>query len=66
MADVNNRNGNPVIGGSGVNQPQLEQAQQAVINPANQNAAAQLAQQILSKTNVTLKQEVIKLLEFYS
>jgi hypothetical protein len=32
---------------------------------AAQNAAAQLAQQILNNTNVTLKQEVIKIPEFY-
>jgi hypothetical protein len=36
-----------------------------VVDPAQQNAAAQLAQQILANTNVTLKQEVIKLSEFY-
>jgi hypothetical protein len=30
-----------------------------------QNAAAQLAQQILANTNITLKQEVVKIPEFW-
>ncbi len=36
-----------------------------VVDPAQQNAAAQLTQQILANTNVTLKQEVIKLPECF-
>jgi hypothetical protein len=59
-----NGNGNPTPGGSGLNQGNIVQ-QQVVIDPAQQNAVAQLAQQILSNTNMTLKQEVVKLPEFY-
>jgi Zn ribbon nucleic-acid-binding protein len=36
-----------------------------VVNPAAQPAAAQLAQQILANTNVTLKQEIVKIPEFF-
>jgi hypothetical protein len=57
----------PVAGGSGnnaLNQNQ-NQNQNVVINPAAQGAAAQLAQQILANTNVTLKQEIIKIPEFF-
>ncbi len=52
----------PVAGGSGVNQ---NQNQNVVINPAAQGAAAQLAQQILANTKVTLKQEIVKIPEFF-
>jgi hypothetical protein len=57
----------PVAGGSGsnaLNQNQ-NQNQNVVINPAAQGAAAQLAQQILANTNVPLKQEIIKIPEFF-
>jgi hypothetical protein len=33
--------------------------------PAVQNTAAQLAQQILANTNVMLKQEMVKILDFW-
>jgi len=56
----------PVAGGSGLNQPQNPiQNQNVVIDPAAQGAAAQLARQILANTNVTLKQEVFKIPEFF-
>jgi hypothetical protein len=45
MAD-NNGNGNPVAGGSGLNQGNIVQQQQVIVNLAQQNAAAQLAQKI--------------------
>ncbi len=61
----NNGNGNPVSGDSGLNQGNVMQQHQVVIDLAQQNAAAQLAQQILANTSVTLKQRVIKLPEFY-
>jgi hypothetical protein len=60
MADANNQ---PVAGGSGANANNA--AQNVIVNPAAQNAAAQLAQQILANTNVTLKQEIIKIPEFF-
>ena len=53
----------PLAGGSGVINPPV--AQNVVINPAAQQAAAQLAQQILANTNVTLKQEIVKIPEFF-
>jgi hypothetical protein len=60
----------PIAGGSGNNTQNNAQNnaqnQNVVVNPAAQNAAAQLAQQILANTNVTLKQEIIKILEFFS
>ncbi len=51
MAETGNGNGNPVPGGLGLNrgnvlQQQIQQQQVPPINPAAQNAAAQLAQQI--------------------
>ncbi len=49
---------NPVAGGSGANNCIQ---QKVIINQAAQNAAAQLAQQILANTNVTLKQEIVKI-----
>jgi hypothetical protein len=54
----------PPAGGSGTGH--VVQQQNAIIDPAAQNAAAQLAQQILANTNVTLKQEVVKTPEFFS
>jgi hypothetical protein len=61
MAEVNPPN--PVAGGSGTGR--VVQNQNVVIDPAAQNAAAQLGQQILANTNVTLKQEIIKIPEYY-
>ncbi len=59
----------PVASGSGNNAQNnaqnQNQNQNIVVNPAAQNAAAQLAQQILANTNVTLKQEIIKIPEFF-
>jgi hypothetical protein len=54
---------NPVAGGSGAGH--VVQNQNVIIDPAAQNAAAQLAQRILTNTNVMLKQEIIKLPEFF-
>jgi hypothetical protein len=59
MAEVN-----PVTGGSGTGR--VVQNHNIVIDPAAQNAAAQLTQQILANTNVTLKQEIIKIPEYYN
>jgi hypothetical protein len=62
---------NPVAGGSGagnnanVAQNNAPVQQNVVVNPAAQQAAAQLAQQILANTNVTLKQEIFKIPEFF-
>jgi len=53
---------NPVTGGSGTG---CVVQQNIVIDQAAQNAAAQLAQQILANTNVTLKQEIVKILDFW-
>jgi hypothetical protein len=60
MADPQN---NPVAGGSGAGH--VVQNQNVVIDPAARNAAAQLAQQILANTNVMLKQEIVKIPEFF-
>jgi hypothetical protein len=60
---------NPVAGRSGnnanVTQNNAPVQQNVVVNPAAQQAAAQLAQQILANTNVTLKQEIVKIPEFF-
>ncbi len=58
---------NPVAGSSSTNKTNVAPivAQNVVLNPASQNAAAQLAQQILANTNVTLKQEIVKIPEFF-
>ncbi len=62
---------NPVAGGSGLSnnanvaQNNAPVQQNVVVNPAAQQAAAQLAQQILANTNVTLKQEIVKIPEFF-
>jgi hypothetical protein len=53
---------NPVAGGSGLNQQNICQNQPIV--PGN-DAAAQLARQIQTNTNVTMKTEVVKLPDFY-
>jgi hypothetical protein len=62
---------NPVAGGSGtgnnanVAQNNAPVQQNVVVNLAAQQAAAQLAQQILANTNVTLKQKIVKIPEFF-
>jgi hypothetical protein len=60
----------PVAGGSGNNanvaQNNAPFQQNVVVNPAAQQAAAQLAQQILANTYVTLKQEIVKIPEFFA
>jgi hypothetical protein len=62
---------NPVAGGScagnnaNVAQNNAPVQQNVVVNPAAQQAAAQLAQQILANTNVTLKQEIVKIPKFW-
>jgi hypothetical protein len=64
MADNNH-----IAGGSGNNAPNQNQNQNQnqniIINPAAQNTAAQLAQQVLANTNVTLKQEIFKIPKFF-
>jgi len=54
---------NPVAGGSGANN--VAQNKNVIVNPAAQNAAAQPTQQIMANTNVTLKQEIIKIPEYF-
>jgi hypothetical protein len=56
---------NSVAGGSGTNKAAQNIAQNVIVNPAAQNSAAQLAQQILANTNVMLKQEIVKIPEFF-
>jgi hypothetical protein len=58
-----NNQPNPVAGGSGAGR--IVQQLNIIINLAAQNAAAQLAQQILVNTNVMLKQEVVKIPEYF-
>jgi hypothetical protein len=54
---------NPVAGGSGRGGCNIvPQNQNVIINQAAQNTAAQMAQQILANTNITLKQELVKIL----
>ncbi len=60
---VDNQPNPPVTGGSGTGR--VAQNQNVVIHPAAQNAAAQLAQQILANSNVMLKQEIIKIPEYF-
>ncbi len=55
----------PVAGGSGNNAQNQNQNQNIVINRAAQGAAIQLPQQILANTNVKLKQEIVKIPEFF-
>jgi hypothetical protein len=63
--DTGNRNGNPTPGGSGTARTVPVQAQNVVIDANAQAAAAQMAQQILANTNVTLKQELVKIPDFW-
>ena len=58
-------NGNPTPGGSGTGRTVPVQAQNVVIDANAQAAAAQMAQQILANTNVTLKQELVKIPDFW-
>jgi hypothetical protein len=58
----NGNNGNPVAGGSGLNQQNVQQNQPAV---QGNDGTAQLARQIQANTNVTMKTEVVKLPDFY-
>jgi hypothetical protein len=51
-------------GGSGTGRT-LPVANQNVVIDANAQAAAQMVQQILANTNVTLKQELVKILDFW-
>ena len=53
MAD--NSNGNPQAEGSGIVRNNVIQQQKVIIDPTQQNTVAQLVQQILANTNVTLK-----------
>ncbi len=61
----NRDNGNPVPGGSGTGRNVPVQAQNVVIDANAQAAAAQMAQQILANTNVTYKQELVKIPDFW-
>jgi hypothetical protein len=54
----------PAAGGSGVGR-NVPTNQNVVIDQAAQNTAAQMAQQILANTNVTLKQELVKIPDFW-
>jgi hypothetical protein len=58
----NGNNGNPVAGGSGLNQQNVQQQQAAV---QGNDGAGQLARQMQANTNVMMKTEVIKLPDFY-
>jgi hypothetical protein len=53
---------NPVAGGSGAGRDNLGANNDAAVQL---QAAAQIAQQIWANTNVTLKQEVVKIPEFW-
>jgi len=55
----------PAAGGSGTGRVNVPVQQNVVIDQAAQNAAAQMAQQILANTNVTLKQELVKIPDFW-
>jgi hypothetical protein len=55
----------PTPGGSGTGRTVAPQAQNVVIDANAQAAAAQMAQQILANTNVTLKQELVKIPDFW-
>jgi hypothetical protein len=55
---------NPTPGGSGRGRD-VPAVQQVVIDANAQAAAAQMAQQILANTNVTLKQELVKIPDFW-
>ncbi len=56
---------NAQAGGSGAGRNVPVNNQNVVINANAQNAAAQMAQQILANTNVTLKQELVKIPDFW-
>jgi hypothetical protein len=58
---------NTAPGGSGTGRDRNVpvQNQNVVIDQNAQHAAAQLAQQILANTNVTLKQELVKIPDFW-
>jgi hypothetical protein len=62
MADNGNNGSNPVTGGSGLNQQNVQQQQPAV---QGNNGAPQLVRQIQANTNVMMKTEVVKLPDFY-
>ncbi len=54
----------PQPGGSGTGLTVPAQAQNIVIDANAQATAAQMAQQILANTNVTLKQELVKIPDY--
>jgi hypothetical protein len=56
---------NAQAGGSGAGRNVLVNNQNVVIDANAQNAAAQMVQQILANTNVTLKQELVKILDLW-
>jgi hypothetical protein len=55
-------NANPVPGGSGLNQQNVQNIQPSI---QGNNNAANLARQIQANTNVTMKTEVVKFPDFY-
>jgi hypothetical protein len=55
----------PQPGGSGTGRTVPVANQNIVIDANAQAAAAQMAQQILANTNVTLKQELVKIPDFW-
>jgi hypothetical protein len=56
---------NGQAGGSGAGRNVPVNNQNVVIDQNAQNAAAQMAQQILANTNVMLKQELVKIPDFW-
>jgi hypothetical protein len=54
-----------VAGGSGVGRNNVVQNQKVIIDLDALNASAQFAQQILANMNVSLKQEVVKIPDFW-
>jgi hypothetical protein len=56
---------NAQAGGSGAGRNVPVNNQNVIINQNAQNVAAQMAQQILANTNVTLKQELVKIPDFW-
>ncbi len=56
---------NSVTGGFGTGRNGVPQNQNIVIDQVEQNLTAQLAQKILANTNVTLKQEMVKIPDFW-
>ena len=56
---------NAQAGGSGAGRNVPVNNQNVIIDQNAQNAAAQMAQQILVNTNVTLKQELVKIPDFW-